>query len=151
MSYQPKDADPGVIPTLGALALGLAGICHAALALQFLGMWVLGPVTWLFVVVMLVLGVAATAVAWQLGQARTWAAVAGALLAPVLGIMSTSFTAYALYHASFAFYMLLAPPAAGLAFALVPFAVVPCRRAAKAQAELRQRYTSGPFAGVLDR
>jgi hypothetical protein len=151
MGYQAKDADAGAWPTIGAVALGLAGLTHAALAIQFLTLWVLGPFQWTFVMTLLVAGVVATAVAWQLGRGRSWAAIVGTLMAPVLGLMSIGFSVYALWNMSFALYMLFAPPSAALALSLVPFAIAPCRRAEKASAELRARYATGPFAGVLDR
>jgi hypothetical protein len=145
------DADPGAMPTIAAFALGLAGLTHAALGFQFLTLWSLRTVEWSFMVVLLVAGILATLVAWQLGQARSWAAIVGALFPPVLGLMSLVFSVYALWNMSFALYMLFAPPAAGIAMFVVPFAIAPCRRAEKASAELRSRYASGPFAGVLDR
>ncbi|MEQ1507416.1 MAG: hypothetical protein ABMB14_34625 [Myxococcota bacterium] len=151
MPVRPQDADPGWLPTLASYALGLAGVVHTLLALQFLALWFLAPVHWTFVVITLGAGALSIAVAWRLGQGRTFAAVVGTLLAPMMALLSTGLTAHAIYNGAFALYMLFAPPLAMLATLLVPGSIVSCRRAAKARAELAATYKSGPFASVLDR
>lgn len=151
MAFTAKDADPGALPTVGAWALGAASGAHALLAAQFLIAWYLGPFQWVVVMAMLVGGAFGLFLAVKLGQGRSWAAILGALLAPALGLLSFGFSAYAAWNLTFAVYMLLAPPAAGLATLIVPFTVLPCRRAEQASAELRERYASGPFAGMMDR
>lgn len=150
MAFTAKDADPGLLPTLAAIAIGLAGGAHALLAVQFLIAGFLGTFEWLVVMAMLFGGAAAVFLASRLAQGRTWAAVVGTGLSPFLGLLSVGYSAWSLWNTTFAVYMLFAPPLAFLATVLVPFAILPCRRAAKAAAELRQRYTSGPFSHVLD-
>lgn len=149
MAFTAKDADPGALPTVGGWVLGASSGAHALLAVQFLMAWYLGPFQWIVVMAMLVGGALGVFLAVKLGQGRSWAAIVGALLSPALGLLSLGFSAYAAWNLTFAVYMLVAPPAALLATLVVPFTILPCRRAEQAAAELRQRYTTGPFAGML--
>jgi hypothetical protein len=131
--------DPGPLPTVASWTLGLAGVVHVLLGIQFFALWWLE--TWQMVVVgaMVAGGAAAVAAAFPLGQGRSRPAVLGAVLAPLLGLLSTAWGAYALWNLSFALYMLFAPPAALLATLTVPLAIGPARRSERAVAELRAK------------
>lgn len=144
------ETDPGPLPMLAACALALAGIVHALLAVQFLLYWWLTGWHTAVVGAIGAGGVLAVAVAWRLGQGRSSAAVAGALLAPALGVLSAAWSAYALWHLSFALYMVPAPPSAALAALLAALAISPCRRSERALRALRARWGDGPLSRVLD-
>ena len=134
-----SETDPGPLPTLASWTLGLAGVVHVLMGLQFVALWWLE--TWQMFVVggMIVGGAAAAVTAFPLGRGQSRPAIIGSVLAPLLGLLSVGWGAYALWNLSFALYMLFAPPAALLATVTVPLAIGPARRSERAIAALRAR------------
>jgi hypothetical protein len=137
MNPSPKDADPGRMPVLAAVALGFAGVAVTLLAVQFLWLWDLvswhKPVIW----GLLFGGLLALFTARGLLEARPWAAILGSLLAPMLTLATTVWAVYALWNWSFALYMFFAPPITAVASLLCPFAIAPCIRSNRARAAFR--------------
>jgi hypothetical protein len=80
-------------------------------------------------------------------DARPWAAIGGALLAPVLTLGTTAWGLYALYQGSLGIALAAAPPVASVAALLCPFAIAPSIRSSRARAAFRR--TS--LLGAIDR
>jgi hypothetical protein len=125
-----------------AVTCGASALASGALATQYLAFYYLESGPWWTVALIGVLAAASLGLAVQIGQG---AAVGALAVSPLLGLLTTGFTVYALWNASFALYSLFAPPAAVLATVTAPLAIYACRRAEKAQAELKARYGGGPF------
>jgi hypothetical protein len=137
--------DAGWMPGIAAVALAGAGGLHVLTAFQFFSYWHLVGWQWGAVAGIGASGLAGIALAAQIWQAKSRAAIAGAVLAPAMGLLSTGFAVYAASNLSFALYMFLAPPAAAWATLLVPFAILPSRAAERATAELREKHAGAPF------
>jgi hypothetical protein len=148
MAAKGLDTEAGLPATFAAVALGLMALGHGLLAGQYLVYYWLDDGSWYAVTAILVLSLATAPVAWNVLAGRTWAAVAGLLLAPLLGLLSVGYTLWALWNGSFAAFSLLAPPSALLALFVTPFAIPACQRAEKARAQHRAKYAGGPFASV---
>ena len=103
MNPRPKDANPGSMPFVAAVALGFTGVAVTLLAVQFLTLWALTFWHQLFVGALLVGGVLAVFTARNLLEARPWAAILGSLLAPAPCTLATTVWAvYALWNWSLA-------------------------------------------------
>lgn len=141
----PSDATPGALLLLSGGALGLAGGLCALVALQFLMWWTVPFVAKGVLVGMGALGVTAVLLAWFTSDGRAWAAIPGAIAAPIVGVVSAVWAVWAVSNLSFTLFMFFTPPAALLAALLMPFAIRASLRCGKARAMVA---ASGPMFGV---
>lgn len=134
-----RDAEANGVMLASAVLLGAAGAATVVTCAQFLGWWSLLPTERTAVIGLLLLGVLGLGAAWGLGRARTWAAVLGTVVAPLLALGTTAWAMFCLVNLSFSVYGVLAPPLAALATGLLPFTIPMARRCTRAREALDAR------------
>lgn len=144
---RPKDADPGAMPVVAAVVLGLAGVVTAGLAGRALWLDTPGAGERAAMGVLTIFGGAALIAARGLLDARPWAAITGAILAPILTLGTTAWGLYAVYEGALDVPLAAAPPITSVAALLCPFAIAPAIRSSRARAAFRR----GSLLGAIDR
>ena len=144
---RPKDADPGTMPVVAAVSSGFAGVAVTALGVALAARVPLNVGEQAAVGLVVVCGALSLVAARGLLDASPWAAVLGSLVAPVLTLLTTAGSVYALWTGAFPPYVFCAPPIVAVATLVCPFAIAPAIRSSRARAAFR----GTSLLGAIDR